>query len=840
MIQHYSVQRHVLPIAFLLLASSFILLPSRVIAQTQVCIAPVLVLTTSAAPPVCSPQTVNLNNLIDYSASTLPIGTQFIFYDNNNNQVQNPAAITVSGTYWIKAISGSCSDQKSVTVTINQTPVVDLPSADTQGFFCSNENDWKLSTTTATGDLLTWEGSGVIANSSGYFFSSSSGLGSHSLIATSSNGCAVSMVVNVFRAPKLVLKDSSVCSPQIVELSTLIDQSASFIPGGSTFQYSPSNGLAGQTGLYGIGVYYYIGDHILGCSDYQFAQVTVNQAPSITPLPIFCIDDPGTYTLSATSSTPGLIYWSGDGVNSLSGAIFFFTPAFAGVGTHTLVATNIDGGCQASTQVTVVAPPSLSACPTDITVSNDPGKCGAVVNYGAPSATGGCGNATLMPSGPASGALFPIGTTVLAFTLKNAAGTLLSSCSFKVTVNDTEKPVVTCNGDQNLNNDPGQCGARYSGVATATDNCAEVTVTGSRSDGKPLSDLYPVGNTSITWTATDAAGNIANCVQKINVTDNEKPSIICPSAGVLCFSAGNYTIPQLKATDNCGLSTISYNITGATTRSGLGMDASGPLNAGTSIISWIVLDVNGNSSNCQTSFFVNNQFNAVIPNTMVLSKGADPNTVYIGYRPLIALAVIPSGGTTPYSYQWSNGLTLPLIIVAPNIPTTYTVTITDAKGCKQTASRFINVKDVRCGMKADKVLVCELDRTKDGSIHITECVSMEKVSEKLEKGATLGACPQGAINTRVSPRTQINEEKVLIMKVMPNPSNSQFTLDISGKNGSGKLMLTIYDVLGKIMEQRELFQNTQLRMGGLYRPGIYFAVLRQGHQTVTVKMVKSE
>src|SRR5439155_3759090 len=78
--------------------------------------------------------------------------------------------------------------------------------------------------------------------------------------------------------------------------------------------------------------------------------------------------------------------------------------------------------------------------------------------------------------------------------------------------------------------DAGQCSASLDpGKATATDNCHVASIGGVRSDNKPLTDPYPVGTTTITWTATDDAGNSSTCSQTISVTDNEKPVITCPA-----------------------------------------------------------------------------------------------------------------------------------------------------------------------------------------------------------------------------------------------------------------------------------------------------------------------
>src|SRR5262249_2485291 len=67
-------------------------------------------------------------------------------------------------------------------------------------------------------------------------------------------------------------------------------------------------------------------------------------------------------------------------------------------------------------------------------VPNDPGKCGAIVNF-APTVTGNCGTVGCTP---ASGSFFLVGTTTV------TCGTA-KSCSFTVTVVDAEAPQITLN-----------------------------------------------------------------------------------------------------------------------------------------------------------------------------------------------------------------------------------------------------------------------------------------------------------------------------------------------------------------------------------------------------------
>ena len=93
--------------------------------------------------------------------------------------------------------------------------------------------------------------------------------------------------------------------------------------------------------------------------------------------------------------------------------------------------------------VTYGCPPDCAITCTDVTASNDPGQCSAVVNYPAPTTTGDCTgwNSFCVP---ASGSVFPVGTTVVSCLASNSSSGASSSCTFTVTVNDTEAPVASC------------------------------------------------------------------------------------------------------------------------------------------------------------------------------------------------------------------------------------------------------------------------------------------------------------------------------------------------------------------------------------------------------------
>src|SRR5690606_38352618 len=83
-------------------------------------------------------------------------------------------------------------------------------------------------------------------------------------------------------------------------------------------------------------------------------------------------------------------------------------------------------------------------CASDITVSNDIGNCSAIVNFTPPIGTDSCPNAvTTQTTGLPSGSAFPIGTTTNTYVVSDVSGNT-ATCSFDITVIDTEVPTTIC------------------------------------------------------------------------------------------------------------------------------------------------------------------------------------------------------------------------------------------------------------------------------------------------------------------------------------------------------------------------------------------------------------
>jgi hypothetical protein len=150
--------------------------------------------------------------------------------------------------------------------------------------------------------------------------------------------------------------------------------------------------------------------------------------------------------------------------------------SFFPTGTTTVTATSSVGGgtCTFTIRVNDTQPPTIT-CPANITRSNDAGQCGAVVAFASPTATDNCSGVTVT-SVPASGSLFPLGTTTVTSTATDASGNT-ATCTFTIRVNDTQAPVITCPANIVVSNTVNQCGAIVNFTPVASDNCPIGTTT---------------------------------------------------------------------------------------------------------------------------------------------------------------------------------------------------------------------------------------------------------------------------------------------------------------------------------------------------------------------------
>ena len=234
----------------------------------------------------------------------------------------------------------------------------------------------------------------------------------------------------------------------------------------------------------------------------------------------------------------------------------------------TLTATNEVGNsdqCSAIVAVVDNTPPSITP-PSPVTASTGPGAtiCGAVVSdaiLGNASAIDNCPGVGISRSGVPAGNVFPLGNSTVSYTATDSSGNTATATQSE-TVIDNTPPSITAPSPVTVSTGPGAtiCGAVVSdailGNASAIDNCPGVGI--SRS-GVPAGNVFPLGNSTISYTATDSSGNTATATQSVTVIDNTSPTITNATVTPNVLWAPNLSMVPVTvaatASDNCGAGT---------------------------------------------------------------------------------------------------------------------------------------------------------------------------------------------------------------------------------------------------------------------------------------------
>ena len=195
-------------------------------------------------------------------------------------------------------------------------------------------------------------------------------------------------------------------------------------------------------------------------------------------------------------------------------------------------------------------------CSDDLMVNTDVGVCGAIINGINPLVSGDCpGTTVLQTSELGNDNLFPVGITTVSYSASYLEGDI-DVCSFTITVIDNQVPVLECSSDLTVDTDLNTCGAIINGInPNVIENCPGTTVLQTSDFGND--DLFPLGTTTVSYSATDAVGNQDVCSFTITVIDNQVPVAVCPTQAIIVNldEEGNANLPANaligNSTDNC-------------------------------------------------------------------------------------------------------------------------------------------------------------------------------------------------------------------------------------------------------------------------------------------------
>src|SRR5439155_643386 len=240
---------------------------------------------------------------------------------------------------------------------------------------------------------------------------------------------------------------------------------------------------------------------------------------------------------------------------------------------------------------------------------------------------------------------------------------------------------------------PADTSTNATGVATAQDTCSAVTI---RYSDAVTNNCGATKVIARTWTATDACGNNASCVQMITVRDITGPSITCPQDLVLECPANTATNATGVATaqDTCSQVAIRYSDS-VTNNCG-----------GTKVIArtWTATDGCGNSSSCVQTLTVQDTTrpSLICPTNVTLDCPANTGTNVTG----VATAQDGCGAVTvTYLDSVTNNCGATKVIAR-------TWAATDACGNTTNCVQIITVRDITKPVVTcprDLVLDCPAD-----------------------------------------------------------------------------------------------------------------------------------
>ncbi|MDE1816680.1 MAG: HYR domain-containing protein, partial [Thaumarchaeota archaeon] len=338
-------------------------------------------------------------------------------------------------------------------------------------------------------------------------------------------------------------------------------------------------------------------------------------------------------------------------------------PAYFPLGQTVVTWKAVDAsGNTATAQQTVIVqdtkPPTIKA-PAAMTVN----ATGALtpVNIGQATATDNTGITSLTNDSPQQG--FALGTTIVTWTATDAGGNTATATQTIIVVNHTP-PKLTPPPNVTFEATSVNDNVIPIGNATATD-FESVAIT----NNAPSS--FPIGKTTILWTAKDLSGNTVNATQIINVVDTTAPKLTPPAAVTFeATSLDNNTVPIGNATaTDIEPVTITNN-------------ASKTFPLGKTTVLWVATDKSGNKANAtQTINVVDTTAPKITAPAAVTFEATslDNNTIPLGSPTVTDIEQVTVTNDAPKSF--------------PIGMTVVTWTAKDTSGNTANATQNVIVKD---------------------------------------------------------------------------------------------------------------------------------------------------
>ena len=202
---------------------------------------------------------------------------------------------------------------------------------------------------------------------------------------------------------------------------------------------------------------------------------------------------------------------------------------------------------------------------------------------------------------------FPLGDTIITWTVSDSSENTASDTQL-VSVVDTTSPEISPVDDltyEATSIDENTVSLDNPSVSDIQD----VTITND------APEFFPLGETVVTWTATDIVGNTSTTEQKVIVVDTTAPNLTIPEDQIVEATSIEETLVEIgeaESNDITGISSITNN-------------APEVFSLGSTVVTWTSIDNNGNSTTYeQTITVVDTISPSIFVPADIVVEAADP------------------------------------------------------------------------------------------------------------------------------------------------------------------------------------------------------------------------
>lgn len=383
-----------------------------------------------------------------------------------------------------------------------------------------------------------------------------------------------------------------------------------------------------------------------------------------------------------------------------------------------------------------------------------------------------------------------------------------------ITIGDNTKPTFTAPANTIIFKD---ASCNYNASTTITgdvtdeaDNC-DLSLDATSSDATAPGSC--VGETILTrtWTLSDDCGNTTVKTQTITIRDNTPPTFTDP-ADITIYKDANcnhnasvgVTGDVTDEADNCD-NTLNATFSDATVPGSC---------IGEEIITrtWSLTDDCGNNTSKNQVITVKDTTRPSITNV-----SATPNVLWPPNHKMrdVTINYNAADNCSPVTNSLS---------VASNEPINGT-------GDGDTAPDWIVIDDHHVKLRAERA------GNGNGRIYTITITSVDDCGNTATTTTTV-LVPHNNSNVIVNPGTEQLPVQGLVIKALPNPSNSNFAVTVSSDNNQDKILVSVFDVYGRRIEERWMTSGATISLGDKYVAGTYVVKVMQGATTSEIKLVK--